>query len=383
MNRIIQIDALRGLALLGILMVNAIFFLNPYIINWDIVSTQSLFDQVLYKLITIFADGKFYPLFSILFGFGVFTQLDNLRSKHQKPGKYLLIRLFLLSVFGIVHFVFLWYGDILLTYSILGLFLLVFRNVNTRALKNFGISFIAISTLLSFCFVVLTVFASLISDISIFNISNYQSFITIYGSGNVIEIFIQRISDYILNSGSGLLVYGPQILGLFLIGAYFARTNLFRDVQVNIKTYKSFLVLGLLGVCLNTISVLFIPENAIGESFKLIITIVFGPMQTLGYIALFMLISTLEIKNSLIRVMAAVGKLSLTNYLIQSLLFTFISYSYGLGLYGKLSIGQGLLIALAVYIFNIIFSNIWLLKFKYGPLEFVWRKLNEILIKVT
>ncbi|OIJ18664.1 hypothetical protein BKP45_16160 [Anaerobacillus alkalidiazotrophicus] len=383
-DRLHHIDSLRGFALLGILIVNMLAFqygTAGFQFGLLGLTDLALYDKATLSLIEWFFLGSFYPIFSILFGFGAVMMWERAQTKRHPFKRVFFRRMLLLLLFGLGHYYFIWDGDILLTYAIAGIIFMLFMKRKPKTLLIWAI-----------VIVVLMNGPGLLdrgsgegTDFSPF--AEYQN--KILTEGSYFDVVHHRLNDNPFSKngfnediGSEeqeinasfmmflVIITGAiQMLTLLIIGGYIAKKRLLHDLAANKQALKRatmfFLLIGL------SLKVFIIfTDNAILWAMGYVLG---GPLTAIGYIAAFALLFTKFSSSSLFRHLAYLGRMALTNYLLQSVVMTTIFYGYGLGLFGKLGILIGTLLALAFIIIQIAFSRWWLKRFKFGPMEWVWR----------
>jgi len=369
-NRMVWIDAARGFAIFGIFIVNIGAFSAPFFMyGGENEYWQSPVDQMTLAVIDIFFQASFYTLFSILFGFGIQMMQERLKQKNLHPVSVLLRRLTLLIGFGLIHAFLIWHGDILLSYGLIGLLLLLFLRKKNK-------------TLLVWAFVLLGGTVGLIS-LSLFMMRDFlhivfepaidQAFEN-YLSSNLLVIWSQNYQDWVMSNGiSGLILLATTLLPLFLIGMYIARKRWLHEPA----KYKSLLV-----KCWIITLILFIglkmAPYVFGNPpwFSYIQDNVGGTASALFYIISVTLLSQKEIGMKLLEPFAFVGRMALTNYISQSIISFILFYGIGFGLYGQIRPLTGVLVVIFVFILQILFSRWWMNRYLYGPLEWVWRSFT-------
>ncbi len=388
-QRIRLLDILRGFAIFGILMVNMMWYNSPIP---SLISDNSLWtsdaDLAARALITFLFEGKFYVLFSMLFGYGFWLFLNKNNPEGRSILKLYAMRLFILLLIGIAHVLLLWPGDILIFYALLGFLLMIFRNVKNKTLIIWAIVFISLP-------VILLGFAVLISQIPEAKIAMDQAMIeqdklfvalidkalVVYQKGTFGEMMKMRLEEYSLALG-GFLFFHIKIIAMFLIGQYAARKGYLGNVKGNLPLFKKLCLWGfIIGIPANLIaSYLALHHdiyNATAEALLAMFLVTFGaPALTLAYVSG---IAILLQKGHLIlmaRRLAAVGRMALTNYLMHSIIASILFYGWGFGLYGKVNPWQGIILVLVIFSLQIPFSLYWLSKFRYGPFEWLWRSLT-------
>ena len=382
--RVQVLDVLRGFALAGILIINSMSILAVKGSTPAFTVNIPFADRLLQDLILFFVESKFFTLFSLLFGISFAIQIQSAEKQGATFLPRISRRMFGLLLFGALHILLLWDGDILVIYAITGTLLIAFRKAAYSTLKKWAIGLLAVPgvlVLLVFTYTLLarlsTAGAKTFADSNkslakeLANTAATQKLL----SNGFIEGIGERIHTY-LNLSPLLFSRIPTVLAMFLIGLYLGRSNFIRELPQKIETLKKFRFWGLtLGFSLMFLIVAgtkFLPTVsalvAIIEDQYLA-----GPILCLGYASA---ITLAYLKNSQLRIFSffsKVGRMALTNYLTQSLVLTFLSYGWGLGLALKLNGFQALGVSIALFVFQVLFSGYWLKKFKYGPLEWIWR----------
>lgn len=368
-KRFREVDILRGIALLGIVIVNMLFFHSPYIYFDPFTWYQLPADQQTYQIIDIWFQGSFYPLFAMLFGFGLATQYEKMQTAFLRFG---MKRMGVLLVIGILHVLLFWAGDILITYAASGFVLLFLLKLSKFWLLLLGTLFYvvpngAINLLLYF-------YAKLDPDSATMysSIQGIEQSILAYSSGNVLEIFSQRMDDWMyMNQGGFFLIWMLfTIVPLMMFGAAAAKANIVPWIHGHKGKAVS---LGVLFLVVGTV-IKWVPYFTEGTIFTGSIQDSFGgPLQALGYAFILITLIASTSKFILWRSFEKAGKMSLTIYLLMSVLATTFFYAYGFSFYGKVDVTTGTWIGIGLYLLGIIFAELWLTRFKQGPMEKVWR----------
>ncbi|RDW19931.1 DUF418 domain-containing protein [Oceanobacillus chungangensis] len=371
-KRLVWIDAARGFAIFGIFIVNIGGFGAPYFIHGggEDVWTSSI-DRTTQWVIDVFFQASFYTLFSLLFGFGFQLLNERLINRNLKPSLFLFRRLFILICFGLIHAFAIWYGDILLTYGLIGLLLLLFLRVKPSTLIIWGTSLLVGSVgLISFgLFAVRDLLGGANDDGIAQALVNYRS-------GSLITIWTQNYQDWVFgNGGISYLLLVTTLLPLFLFGMYLAQKKWLHEPQkhkailIRLWAISFVLFIGIkMGIYLfgNPLWFAYIQDN-IG-----------GTASAIFYISSITLIGQNNLGGKLIKPLIAVGRMSLTNYIMQSLICFILFYGVGFGLYGYVGPFTTVLIVLLVFIIQIFISKWWFHHFLFGPLEWIWRSLMYV-----
>lgn len=371
-ERIASIDILRGFAILGIFFVNMPSFFSPFLYLNPEIYWKSNSDQFLNKLVDIFAQASFYPLFAFLFGYGAILLAERLTIKELSFKLYFTRRLLVLLIFGAVHAFFVWHGDILITYAISGLVFMLFYKCKGRTLLLTGI--------ISYC-----VFFGLLSSAMLLvdqtGMTNYmfdpeavKQSVQNYSSGSYGELFSQRFEDwYLVNGPAAMWLLIINIVPFMMVGAAFAKKKWLVEVQKNRKLLISLICFSLIGGLILK-SLPYLPAlERIPSTSQFLQDQFGGPLLSLFYIT--GLIVLLENKRlfSIMKPLSYVGRLSISNYLFQSILCTTLFYSYGFGLYGSVPFSFGFGLVIVIFVIQVIVSKWWIAKYKFGPVEFLWR----------
>ena len=372
-ERILQIDALRGFALFGILIVNIFVFHVPYPHYGDFYfSFEGLNRVIVEQMIFLFA-GKFMFIYAFLFGYSFWIQYEKAKDM-IKFSKYWNKRMILLAFFGMLHVLLFSYGDILLPYALLGLSLPFFARYNNRILF---LLFILISLIPVYEFVL----RGFIDFPSVFMKANesLESYIAINGQGSFIEVFKLRMRDYFSFTNEKVIMYIPKELSLFIFGIIASRKKLAEGLSKS-KTI-GFLLIAIF--CIS--SMYFFRPQIIGYfdiETSVVQRIILGLfihftefLHGLLYIICFLTLWKINFFQKLMQPLIYTGRLSLSNYIMQSMICVFIFW--GLGYYGLWTPMRLVICAICIYAFQLLYSFYWLQKKTHGPLEFIWRKYSK------
>lgn len=366
-NRVTFIDTMRGFSLFGILMANLLIFqFGMY--GKDELKDLSTLDNGAWYFVKIFIEGSFMPIFTILFGFSLIKLIESIRRKKDKSRWSILRRATGLIALGFLHSKFLWEGDILFSYGMMILFLIPFINRKPKTLFIWAGIFLFLITSLSFG-------SNEGTKKEQQEIASYvEKADNIYANGSYIDIYDFRAND--LPPGiddSGLVIFLLVFLApmyttaLTLFGMGLAKKQAFVNMEDEKKWYKLGSLLVPIGLACKSLS--FIIES----NFSGMLLIGGSELLAVGYVCLAALIYKSRPVQRLAPAFESVGKLSLTNYLMQTIICTTVFYGYGLGLYGKLGVFGGILFGIVVYSLQCVSSLAYFKKFKRGPFESVLR----------
>jgi uncharacterized protein len=394
-ERIQLLDVLRGFALFGILLVNMDYFIHPLqTILIPLPETVTGIERAVAWFVKFIAEGKFYSIFSFLFGYG-FTMMMMRAETHQT--KFLPIisrRYFVLFLIGLVHAFFFWVGDILALYSLLGFVLILFRNAKPKTLIIWVIVLLVIPLLF-------TLFGAAAIELGKSFPESRQEIeksfaqqeamykkdidraYEVYPTGSFFEITKQRAYDMIFMSFSTLFI-GPSVFAMFLVGMYFGKRQILQYLASHIPLFKKIfwwgLIIGVIGNFTYASLILSIPRF---EPTFILFTASFGqsagaPALSLCFISAFALAFHSAQNKRWLHYLAAPGRMALSTYLLQSIICTTIFYGYGFGLFGQVGKVTALILTIVIYGVQIIIMNLWMKKFQYGPAEWLWRWLTYL-----
>ena len=369
MQRDLAPDVLRGFALLGILVVN-IQFMG---LNSDQGArgewTQGFANGSATFLIAALFAGKFYLLFSFLFGYSSNYVIQNNRSNRARWIK----RCFVLIAFGALHFTFLWHGDIIFLYGLFGLLLTFFFFRSDRTIQIWTRIVFSVSAVFIALFGVLTIIVEYLLKEDL-GITTESSLDVILQNGTFLESIPARIEVWLLSISSGIFLQGGLAFAAFLLGLRLARSN-FLSSPINKAANSRLMIKGLffgLPIQVVAAAVLLRNEQAAepSESIYLValfISFVSAPLLSMFYVGVIR--KLVEEKPRLVLWLMPAGKMSLTIYISQSVVTSLIFGPWGLGLFQALQTWQVFLLAFAIWLILSYFAAQWLKKFNQGPLE--------------
>ena len=386
-ERIEILDVLRGLAVCGILIGNMQWF-SGYGMMPPSVARQSPFaDQLTHFLVHFFVEGKFYSIFSFLFGFGFALQIARAEERGDLKASLFKRRLVWLLVIGLLHAYLLWSGDILSIYALMGFLLILFRKKPNGALLKWAFVLLVIPILtyiLLYILFVAFVPPEAVAKLDAAQIDFWKESVRKVPQSS----YLQIITGYNLKMIAGryaslvLEMRLPKILAMFLLGFYAYRRGFFQNLSSHQSFIRRVLIYGLiLGLAGNVAFAAFAGAEAVlppsPAGIVGVISYAFGiPALALGLIALVVTLWQKAAWRRLLVFLAPVGRMALTNYLLQTVICVLIFYGYGFGQFGRFGATTATLIALAIFLFQILISALWLKYFSYGPMEWIWRQLT-------
>lgn len=388
-KRIGSIDALRGIALAGIVIChmveNYIASRAPESLNEAI--HVGTIDYVIDGFIGIFLRGKFIALFSFLFGLSFFIQMDSGAKKGVRFGGRFLWRLILLFVIGFIHSLF-YRGDILTIYAILGVFLIPFYRLNNKwVLGIAALLFIGIGRYIVFYLTQgNSIWGGLNTGMEI-NSPKLLAYYDILKNGSIWEVFkTNAIEGHLdkMNFQFGFFGRGYFTFAFFLVGLYIGRSGFFQHFRERRKFVRQVLIWSTVGLlvslAITAAAFMSMGENISMDNWPAMVGLsgmgMANASMTLIYIALFIIMYRKAKLEKWLYKFAPYGRMALTNYFLQSVIGTYILFGWGLGLIEELRNLYTFAIALAVILIQMWLSKVWLDHFKYGPLEWLWRSLT-------
>lgn len=393
-ERIQVLDVLRGLALLGIFLMNIEFFSRSLLeVSTGIESSLTGVDWLADAFVYVFVRGKFWTLFSLLFGMGFAVMLERGRERGGFGAVYSR-RLLVLLLIGVAHALLLWPGDILVPYALTGfVMLLLFRNTPVARLWKWGLALYLVPTVLMWMMVGGIALAQLdpagadevaaeIASGTARMREDYARAAPVYSDGTFAEVTAQRWRDAKLQ-WSWFPMMIPGILGVFLIGAWFMRSGVMRDAAAHRPLFRRLLLVGLpLGALLAVAAMPLLIDTPLTEPT---VQLAAGTMlMTIGNLLLCLaylsalVLATLGPLPGLRDWLAPVGRMALSNYLLQSAFFTTVFYGYGLGMWGQVPRAWQVVLALGFFLLQVLLSRLWMRHFRYGPVEWLWRALTYL-----
>ena len=382
------VDALRGAALLGVLAVNlfAMGYPDPMAFSADATAVPGGWALSLTWLLFM---GKAYALLALLFGYGVGLQAQRLEAAGRHPARLLGRRLLALGAIGLAHGLLVWYGDVLVSYAVFGGVLLLFLRAPPRALLAWaggllalGAAFFLVAGGLLHALSTLPALAEQGAKagqaLGTRGDEEVRAAISAYAHGPYGALFLRRLRDLAGNWGSSVVVL-PEILALFLAGLAAARSGAACHPAWRPRLTRLAMVLALVGLPLD---LLYARLASLGLSAGMGVAVMSMAAYTLAAPALAvaaaaaaLLLREAAPVRALTRLLAPLGRLSLSAYLLQSVVFTGVFYFHGLGLYAAVPFPVLLALAPAFWLAEVALAHAWLVRFQLGPAEWLLRRL--------
>lgn len=386
-ERFMILDVLRGIALLGICLANFPEFSLYTFQKSEVAASMPTagIDRVVRYLQYLFIDGKFYTLFSLLFGIGFSIILSNAQRKGISGFRIFYRRMLILALIGFIHLLFIWSGDILFLYALLGMLLPLFGKLSNKKLLW-----------LSAGFILSPILVDALTTVGGVNLSQpavrlQQYYCGLYGItddnfgiwlrdadsyGGVFRFLVQgafvRVQEFI--DGHRAL----KVMGLFILGYYIGRNGIYANLTDRKEWLMKVCRIGFLvgfptSVLYAWSAVNHYPAGVVFHSLLYAVSVV--PMG-LAYITGICLLFLRKRDWRIWEYLAAPGRMALTNYIGQSVSGMLLFYGVGLGLGASIGLSGTEVIAVGVFLLQIAFCTIWLHYFQFGPLEWIWRMLT-------
>nr|WP_316639950.1 DUF418 domain-containing protein [uncultured Roseateles sp.] len=381
-TRLLQLDALRGFALLGILVVNIGAFASAFFgLGVGDPRFDAPLDQGVRWMVALLFETKFYLLFSFLFGYSFILQMDAAERAGQAFVPRMLRRQLGLLLLGLAHAVLLYLGDILSTYALLGLVLLAQRGRADALLLRWARRLIGLTALawaLLGALLLISGANGFTPEIQAQAQAAQQAYLASPAS-----VVAQHLRELPSTWGLVWLVQAPCALAMFLLGRLAGGRRWFEGEgwREGLRQWAPrgrpawALSLGLLGsLCYASVAAL-----ALGDSWTLLalaIDLLTAPLLTLSYVLGLMALFQRPAGARPLAWLAPAGRMALSNYLLQSLVCAWVFTAYGLGLMGQVAPLWVLLMALVLYALQLVGSRWWLARYAYGPAEWCLRALT-------
>jgi len=384
--RSLPADALRGLAVLGIFVMNITAMALPEMayVNPTLYGDFSGLNFLAWLLAHLLAELKFITIFSMLFGAGVYWLAESLAQKPGplSPAKAHYRRMAILFLFGMAHAYLVWYGDILVSYALAGLLIYPMRRLPAWALLLIGIALIACESILYLLLALgihllpLDILREIDAAFSP-SLQDIQSEIAAYRSGWLTQMTYRVPTAFYFQVPVFLLWTFWRTLGVMAIGVAIAKTGGFHGRWPTWLYLACIASALLIGWPLTIGGVLFNNYHNWSATHLFFWGMQFNYWGSLFVVLAYFAATVLIVRHAprLLWPLQQTGRMAFTNYLVQSLLGTFIFYGHGLGHFGSVDRFPLLCMALAIGGAQVIFSILWLSKFPQGPAEFAWRRL--------
>lgn len=380
-SRLIVVDALRGFAIVSIMLLHNIEHFDYYSFPKNLPDWMNVLDKGIWDTLFFLFGGKSYAMFALLFGLTFFIQSYNQEQKGKDFRARFAWRLVLLFVFGFINSSF-YQGDILMTYAIIGFVLIPVAKLNDRTVFIIAL-FLILQPYEWYVFFKSLQYPDFIASAPLSG--SFFSKMGEYIPGNsIVKTWVGNITNgkpavFLWTWESGRVF---QTAALFMFGMLAGRRSLFTTTPENKQFWLKILIVA---------SIVFIPFFAVKQgvstwisskymssSVQNIATLYANMSFMLVLVSGFVLLFQTKFFYRILNVFTPLGRMSLSNYIIQSVIGSFIYYGYGLGLYQYTGSTYCILIGIALATLQIYFCKWWFKSHKHGPLEFIWHKATWI-----
>ena len=374
-ERIQEIDIIRGCALFGVLWLNLVA--QSYILvppgTFDDLATAKL-DALIEPVADMFVSDKAMTLFSLLFGYGFAMIIGRLEARSMDAGRIFLRRTTILLVIGLIHVLFVWFGDILHVYAFMGFLLFLTRKWSDKRLLLVGLFLALCST-------------GLVEAVLQYRYDEPFPWWATYDAGTERAYAVLQGNSYSAYVGElwwaawetmwtmpFYVYYCANALGRFMLGAWIFRQGWLQTTSIMRPAFRRWaLILIGSGIALTLVGYQISDLNgALAHSFSPLPHL----LLALGYGAAVVALCQNEKFRRAMTGVAAVGRTALSNYLLQSVMYIFVLFGFGFGLLSQLGATLCLAIAVVFFAIQMLLSSWWVRHFRFGPAEWVWRSLT-------
>ena len=380
-TRIDVADILRGIAIGGIVLIHFIEQLNFYIFPEPSSELMAKVNECVWDSTFFLLAGKMYAIFSMLFGLSLFIQHDNQAQLGVDFRPRFVWRMVLLMLFGLFDLLF-YNGDILTLYAVCGVLVLPFVRASNRVLLGATILF-ALQPI-EIAYIVMGLFDASTTSLDLGSSELFKAILPAQAEGSWLDVAQKGIEKGFLVNYTWAIEHGraTQTIFLFLLGIFIGRKRLFYDEGNNITIWKRILVASLCAFAVLFPLYKIVPDMVDVASIKQSLSVMLNMWKNLAMMFVYvsgvvLLYYRTSARNILIKI-APYGKMSLTNYLTQSIVGGFVFYNWGLGMYRYSGHASSLLLGVLCVALQYIFCRWWLSRHSHGPFEALWRKLTWI-----
>jgi uncharacterized protein len=358
-NRYVKLDLLRGFALFGVLLVNLLYFFRLSLFEpiQHFHTHPGGLNHAIDLLVAELLEFKAVTLFSLTFGIGVAVQSERAQNRGINMPVFLMRRFLVLLAFGLVHMVLISNVDILTLYALCGLLMILLLRLPSAVLAVIGLASIYLPSVL---------------HASLPPLANHAVNATrIYSQGDIIAITAFRWHETRDFIAPLLIMSAQRTFGVMLLGVALWRFGIIgKPDRYRSLLWTTCVVAGTIGIINTTADLMHVHVPPVVEALGSYLPLAFA------YAAALLAWRPSPQTESRLAPVAAAGRMALSNYLTQSILFGFIFYGYGLGLFGRLAPATAAALGIAVYLAQLWFSTWWLHHYRFGPFEWVWRSLT-------
>ncbi len=400
-ERIESIDVIRGIALLGILVVNSLYFSMPMMVGMNPPgfgseeAVTSPLEWTAWWIVMVLFQFKFISLFSMLFGVGAAIQFDRARAAGRSFGGFFSKRMVILLGFGILHALLFWYGDILTIYAVLGFGLLILCRLKIAPLVILGIVFLFFSAVLSVGMFALEMLSPEFPEMEgelpdtwfgVLNAAQWnpgnpiwiQGETRAYAEGPYLDLFAFRAISWLMALISIVFTFGWHVLAMFCFGVALLRARFFGDGGRRLRQVAITVALPI-GLLME-VGATFLKSSALegwplGKGLAIVLNEFGSVILALGYAGVIVWLVRSGVLSWFARIAACTGRMALSVYLLETIIMTSVFYHYGLGFFGQVDRIWLIVMSLCTWAALAVFSTLWLANYRQGPMEWLWRRL--------
>jgi uncharacterized protein len=367
-ERIVAIDVLRGFALFGVLVVNVVteFRVSIFEQFLPIPGSTSALDRVVLAFIAMAIELKALALFSFLFGVGLAIQFERL-ARDTRRTVLLLRRLAVLLIFGLLHLFLIWNGDILTEYALAGFVVLPFLWGPRWLIGAAAALFLAV-------YLIMLLIPPAVLPTVAWMTKHVAEARHVYGAGGFSDVLAFRIVEVSAIFPLHVAIF-PRTVALFLLGMFAWRTEILRRPSAHRPLLRVLAIVGILvgaGLTVAAAGPAHFGWSLLGRAHFPIEGLA-TLLLAMGYGAAIIGVTSTPGGKRMLAWASPLGRMAFTNYLAQSVIFGWIFYGYGLGLFGRVSVTAALAIGIGVYVAQVMISGWWLRNHRFGPVEWLWR----------
>jgi len=384
-ERVVLLDVIRGFTLYGVLLANTV----PWFSGWGLLpkaetaARASISDEVALAFLTVFISRKSQTLLTCLFGLGFAMQLVRAEARREHGAWLFLRRLAGLLFIGAAHVALVWWGDVLWGYALTGGTLLLFRQRSTRVLVLLAIALVFLPKFVVLVPVVSAFFDRIIpspADRAVFD----AELLAVIRGHDYLDLVRMQLQRAFFHFWRHAPEYIPWMIGHFLVGYAAGRSRVLEHAAMHLRAWRKILVWGVaLGVAGGTASAVkgyfvrhgWTPSTRWKAALVVPEEVAILAMASAYVAALALLMQSPQWQRRL-TLLTPPGQMALTTYLSQSVIMTFLFYGWGLGLIGTYGPAACIAITLAVFAVQLALARMWLARFRFGPMEWVWRTIT-------
>lgn len=381
----VLLDVIRGFTLYGVLLANTV----PWYSGWGLLpkaetaARTGIADEVALAFLTIFVSRKSQTLLTCLFGLGFAMQLMRAEARRERGTWLFLRRLTGLFLIGAAHAALVWWGDVLWSYALMGGTLLLFRKRSTRALVLCAIALVFVPKFVVLVPAVSTFFDRIIPSPADRAAFDAELLAAIRGH-DYLDLVRMQLQRGFFHFWRHAPEYIPWMIGHFLLGYAAGRSRVLELVASHLRAWRKVLVwglvLGLAGGTASAVKGYFVRLGWTPSATWKVALVVPEEVAILAMASAYVAALALLMQNSKwqrrLTLLAPAGRMALTTYLSQSVIMTFLFYGWGLGLMGTCGPAACIAITLAIFALQLTLARMWLARFRFGPMEWVWRTIT-------